>query len=141
MTLHKNIKPELLPSSRYDKLPKRWRGQTIQLQTNYNSQFEAEEMGYSRHAASRPGSENVKQADNGEKGQSRESNTRSAHLEIRPPSAYSASIVLRRENQSDWTIGHSLDAARVSKRKICGQNYKHGALKDFQPQEKRSLED
>ena len=111
MTLHRNIKPELLPSSRYDKVPKRWRGQILPPLGAYQDQYEPvpSERGQSRQSRDRQADymrPTVSQENNRSRG--------SAHLEVRPPSAHSASIVLRRKKHPDWLVGQSLDTARVS---------------------------
>lgn len=112
MTLHKNIRSELLPSSRYDKVPKRWRGYVLPPLAAYQDQYEPVQ------------SERERQSDFMRPTVSQD-NTRlrgSAQAEVKATSARSASIVLRRKKQQhpDWLVGQSLDAARVSV--ICDNN-------------------
>jgi len=90
MTIHRDIPKELLPFSRYNKIPERWRTQLPPIQKHQMAEHRrADDSGMS-----------TKQ---------------SAHLEVRPPSAYSATIVLKpRTGAEYWTANRKLNVERVS---------------------------
>ncbi|KAF6040043.1 hypothetical protein EB796_001650 [Bugula neritina] len=89
MTIHRDIPKELLPFSRYNKIPERWRTQLPPIQKHQMAEH--------------------RQTDN-----SGMSTKQSAHLEVRPPSAYSATIVLKpRTGAEYWTVNRKLNVERV----------------------------
>lgn len=127
MTLHRKVPDELLPTARYGKVPNRWR---IRLTRNdtWPPPLERTQSHYAavqERERAKVGSNNdhSRQIENE---QSRASNTRSAHLDLRPPSAYSESIILKREPMPTWSTNHTLDMAKV----IDGSTYDIETLLD-----------
>lgn len=116
MRLHRNVPKELLPTSAYNKQPERWRVRELPPVTTSQGQWRSvQERDQSRHSMTEdkagPGRDQREMHT-----QSRSSNARSAHYaDVRPPSAYSESIVLKPSPRtSDWSRNHKLDSAKVS---------------------------
>ena len=133
MTILKDIKPELQPNAN-NKLPARWRRRAVPVLTpvlytdvaaarpqspEHSSQqltrTSTRERPISQQGSqhlSQQASQHASQHASQQAGQSARS--RSEHLDIRPPSAYSVSIKLPVAIEKSWTTGSALNTARVS---------------------------
>ena len=96
MNLHRNVPKELLPTSSYNKKPGRWRTCTL---PPVNSQSEWQQS-----------EERTQELQNS---RARAERTQSAHLDVRPPSAFSESIILKPTIRQDWVRNKRLDKAKV----------------------------
>lgn len=105
MTLLRNIKPELMP--RYNnKLPERWRAVKTLPPIYHSSPQPQQEIRPISQDRSAPSREKLQS-------QGHQSVSKSEHLDIRPPSAYSTSIIIKRPTNNDWSRHNRLNMERV----------------------------
>jgi len=136
MLLLKNIKRELLPTANKSK-PGRWRGKTALPQINVEPEPKYQESSRGRQSEGNPSRSEARQSIHsreeahrsvhsreGRSNHSREETQRpshsrgSEHLNVRPPSAYSATITLAKVPDSWVTSKKRLDMVKVRFRHV-----------------------
>ncbi|XP_067952162.1 uncharacterized protein [Watersipora subatra] len=109
MKLHQNVPRELLPTATYNRMPGRWRVETL---PPVRRQQPSEET-HQTHSQNQTAKTGVERQDIDEYHR-RDSKTRSAHYDVRPPSAYSDSIILKPPTWSTpWVRRNQLDTPKL----------------------------
>lgn len=120
MTLHRNIAKELMPTAAYNKQQQRWRVRSMPRIATRKLWQSDDERNESRYSMNR---------DQREMPRSQTSNSRPGHYDVRPPSAYSESIILKpNTHNSDWLRNKQLDTAKVIHQTLWLYSHTWGAL-------------